>query len=275
MLEHWYYTHGGQTHGPIPTEEIKRLAVAGLLLPEDLLWPATGDRRSAVPAGAALDFSALAPPPGAVPDWLSDVQQAEQAAAETPGAMSAPLDWLEDIREIEESLRARRRPAEQAPLRAEPVPEEPAAKVPLAIPLAMPVARATPRPGQATPRAPAVSPESMGFNPETGQILDRQRFIQWQRAQQLQKQQEAQSVPPTASVYEAFLKARRDLHQWVDAEQNQPLIRAGNLEAVRRDPVVQGLVQAYQAYGETMLAKLWKHLELLVENRQKFLAARG
>jgi hypothetical protein len=115
----------------------------------------------------------------------------------------------------------------------------------------------------------------MGYNPETGQILDRQKFNQWQRAQQLRKQQEVQSAQPTVSVYEALLRARRDLHQWVDAEQNQDLIRAGNLDAIRGDSIVQGLVQSYQGYGPIMLDKLWKHLELLVENRRKFLAARG
>jgi hypothetical protein len=274
MLEHWYYTHGGQTHGPILTEEIKRLAVAGLLQPDDLLWPASGDRRSAVPACAAIDFSTLAPMPGAVPDWLSDVQKAEEAAALPPGETATPLDWLEDIREIEESLRARSQPPKKAPLWAEPVPGEPAAKVLPAIPIAIPVARAVPQPGRATPKAPAASLESTGFNPETGQILDRQKFDQWQRAQQLQRQREMQTQA-AGSVYDAFLKARKALHQWVDDEQNKGLILAGNLEAIRANPIVQELVLAYQGYGETMLAKLWKHLELLVDNRRKFLAARG
>jgi hypothetical protein len=319
MLEYWYYTHGGQTHGPIPTEDIKRLAVAGLLQPDDLLWPATGDRRSAVPACAALDFSTLVPAPVAVPNRLQDVEKAEQSAGHPPEvaagtpdwladvarserlpdrgagtpsgshgqrprlarrapippvAESVPLDWLEDIREIEESLRRRPRPRAASPLWVEPAAEEPPTVDLPAIPVALPVARAVPPPGQPPSKAPAPSPESMGFNPETGQILDRKKFDDWQREQQLQRQREAQTQP-VASVYDAFLNARRALHEWVDDEQNRDLILAGNMEAIRGNPIAAGLVLAYEGYGETMLTKLWKHLELLVDNRRKFLATRG
>src|SRR5262249_4038194 len=80
-----------------PTKDIKRLAVAGLLQPDDLLWPATGDRRSAVPACAALDFSTLAPAPAAVPDWLRDVERVEQGAAQPPTVSAGAPDWLADV----------------------------------------------------------------------------------------------------------------------------------------------------------------------------------
>ncbi len=34
----WYYAHDQQQLGPVSSAELKRLAVVGLLLPDDLVW---------------------------------------------------------------------------------------------------------------------------------------------------------------------------------------------------------------------------------------------
>jgi len=112
----------------------------------------------------------------------------------------------------------------------------------------------------------------MGFNPETGQILNAEVFARWQKAQQEKKDREL-AAQPEVTVYEVFLRARWALQDWVDAENNKPLIVSGSLDAIKQDPQVQQLVCTYQGYGDTMIDKLWKHFGFLVENRRKFYAA--
>ena len=115
----------------------------------------------------------------------------------------------------------------------------------------------------------------MGFNPETGQILDAAAYARWQRAQQEKRHQDAQLQPAGPSVYEVFLEARRSLQEWVDAAPNKPLIMTGNGAALRQHPQVAVLLAAYLGYGPTMLEKLGKHLDFLIENRRKFYVAFG
>jgi TM2 domain-containing membrane protein YozV len=38
MASEWYYSRHGERHGPISTGELKDLAAAGKLLPDDLVW---------------------------------------------------------------------------------------------------------------------------------------------------------------------------------------------------------------------------------------------
>ena len=98
MASRWYYTHEGQTHGPITGEEIRSRAVTGLLQPEDLVWPEEKDLRQGVVASAALDFAALRSGSASAPDWLSDVAKAEQEAIEGPRPPKGPLpERLDDI----------------------------------------------------------------------------------------------------------------------------------------------------------------------------------
>jgi hypothetical protein len=114
----------------------------------------------------------------------------------------------------------------------------------------------------------------MGFDPETGQILDAAKYAKWQKEQQRRREQEAQAQP-AVSVYEAFLIARTAFQEWVDAEANKPLIVSGDFEAIRRLPPIDNLLRRYQGYGSVMLDKLCKHLGFLVENRRKFYTAFG
>jgi hypothetical protein len=154
-----------------------------------------------------------------------------------------------------------------------PTPPQATAPTVIAAPLPAPAPPPAPAAAPVTP-APtaAATPEEMGFNPETGQVLNAEVFARWQRAQQEKKDREL-ATQPEVTVYEVFLRARWALQDWVDAEPNKPLIVAGNIDAIKQDPQVQQLVYTYQGYGETMIEKLWKHFGFLVENRRKFYAA--
>jgi hypothetical protein len=102
VSRNWFYTHDGQTHGPVTTDEIKRLAASHLLLPDDLLWPEGVDREQAVSAGAALDYATPLLPTAPRPDWLDDVLKAELSGIQLLPPSSIPMpDWLDDIRTVE------------------------------------------------------------------------------------------------------------------------------------------------------------------------------
>jgi hypothetical protein len=176
-----------------------------------------------------------------------------------PPLAEIPLDWLEDIRQIEESLRR---------------PPPPRTDAPAATAEALTAAPPTPLPAAPTPQPPAVSPEQCGYNPETGQILDPAAYALWQKAE-AQRRQDEREKQPTLSVAEAFLEAQWALHAWVDNDANKPLVARGDLEAIRQCPAIQELLQRYACYGPVMQEKLHKHLALLVENRQKFFQAFG
>jgi TM2 domain-containing membrane protein YozV len=49
MASEWYYSHGGQRLGPVSSEQLKDLAAAGKLGPDDLVWKEGMD--DWVPAG--------------------------------------------------------------------------------------------------------------------------------------------------------------------------------------------------------------------------------
>src|SRR5690348_5217606 len=100
MTDRWYYTHAGQTLGPVTADQLRQLAGTGQLEPADLIWPEGKDRSQATPAQAALHFAAsAAPPPPGAPDWLKDVRAAE---TKPPTAPQAKPDWLDDVRQAEQ-----------------------------------------------------------------------------------------------------------------------------------------------------------------------------
>jgi hypothetical protein len=127
--------------------------------------------------------------------------------------------------------------------------------------------RATPATEGLQPAAPPASPETTGYDPDTGQVLDAAKYAQWRREQLLVKEQ------PAMTVYEAFLTARKSLQEWVDAESNKPLVQTGDIATIQQAPAVIELVQTYKGYGPTMVEKLSKHLDFLVDNRRQFYAA--
>jgi hypothetical protein len=215
-----------------------------------------------------------------LPDWMQDLRQrkipptslpkdipllrdsfppSSGPSAPVPPLAEIPLDWLEDIRQIEESLR---RPP-------------PRKDVPAATAEALSPAPPAPLPVSPSPTPPpAVSPEQSGYNPETGQIVDPAAYALWQKAE-AQRRQEEREKQPTLPVAEAFLEAQRALQAWVDHDANKPLVIRGDLDTIRQCPALQELLKRYLCYGRVMQEKLNKHLALLVENRQKFFQAFG
>lgn len=95
----WYYSHDNMTHGPFTAEQIKAHAARKMLLESDWIWQGDDNRKDAVPAAAALDFSRLPAVASPIPDWLADV-----ADVATKGPAPGPLpsdelpEWLEDLR---------------------------------------------------------------------------------------------------------------------------------------------------------------------------------
>jgi serine/threonine protein phosphatase PrpC len=125
MSDRWFYTHAGQTLGPVTAEQLRQLAASGRLAPNDPIWPEGGQQSGAVPAQVAIDFAAPArptprpggtgvspvepPPPQNKPDWLDDVRTAAASPPPPPvqgaakgGTPPARPDWLEDVRAAEE-----------------------------------------------------------------------------------------------------------------------------------------------------------------------------
>lgn len=99
MTDRWFYTHGGQTLGPVTAAQLRQLAGSGRLAPNDLIWPEGRQRNEAVPAHAAVDFQTPAAPLANKPDWLDDLRAA--APIEKKAAEPAGPDWLEDVRAAE------------------------------------------------------------------------------------------------------------------------------------------------------------------------------
>ncbi len=126
MIDRWYYTHAGQTFGPVETARLRQLAAAGQLSPTDLIWPDGRDRSEAIEAQAALDFSTPAAPLPNKPDWLDDLRAVETKKPAAPPKTKP--DWLEDVRAAEEEEQAfltLEFDAEPSPAEAEPVEVEP------------------------------------------------------------------------------------------------------------------------------------------------------
>ncbi len=68
MANEWYYTESGARHGPVSTDELKRLAAGGLLAPTDLIWkPGMSEWTPASRAKELFTRDAVPPelPPGA------------------------------------------------------------------------------------------------------------------------------------------------------------------------------------------------------------------
>lgn len=248
MSDLWFFTHAGLTCGPVPAGKLDELIAKGLLRDEEQVWLEGIDVQISVQSYRDVNRGGSLPtlvgalrqsgPPrvSPAPDWLADVRAAERLAASSP---TIPLRGQDGLTSLPPDWLEDIRQIEQSRPRPAPAPAKPSS------------ARAT------------------GFDADTGMILDAIVFIQWQREQQRQRQEELARQPAVA-IGEAFLAARRVMQGWVDSEATKPLILSGNLDAVRRALTMQGVLDAYRGYGPVMQEKLMKHLEFLVENRRKF-----
>src|SRR5262245_3959390 len=75
MASEWYYSHEGQRHGPVSSEQLRELVATGKLRPDDLIWKEGMDNW--MPAGKAKKLfpadAATAQAPASVPTRVGDV----------------------------------------------------------------------------------------------------------------------------------------------------------------------------------------------------------
>jgi hypothetical protein len=98
MKNNWFYSTKGRVHGPCSEDELRQRVGAGLLEPDDPIWPAESDRGHSVPAGAAIPFPATpTSAPAAAPDWLMDVEEQRGPIEQDWPDLGIP-DWINDLR---------------------------------------------------------------------------------------------------------------------------------------------------------------------------------
>jgi hypothetical protein len=128
MFDKWFYIHLGKMCGPVTADELNELAGTGGLDEKDLIWRVEASPKDAVRAGKHLIFflaggtpkpppveespplaAPVAPdlpaPPAPTPSWLSELAEIADAKPEAPAA--SPLDWLQDVRNAEQSSKRR------------------------------------------------------------------------------------------------------------------------------------------------------------------------
>jgi len=277
LSQNWYFRNRQQTWGPFSSPEIKNLAAAGLLQPDDLIWSEEGDSRKAVEARAVLAFNSLQRVAVPAPDWLDDVQD-EQGPVPIRWNTHAIPDWIEDVGRWENIDPLSVKQPSALPTTAEAEPELTGASTdeirgvesenerPLIAANQNEVR--SPSPENAVVQARTTVITLTGFDPQSGQILDADRFRKWQREQNQQADRRL-----AKSLQEVFFEARRAVEAWVDAEANRNLIITGDPGSIRRDVELQESINRYANYGSVMLARLWTHLEFMVENRRSFYQA--
>ena len=232
----WCYSHDGETLGPFSTAELKERAAAGTLRRDDMLWPEGADPHGAVAAADVLDWPAAPSPPPALPDWLDDIRAADAGVA-PPTRSAGPdfPDWLADVRRAEgESVTPAPRPPKAA--------DEVAAEFLLSEPPGADERVPVPAPPQGPPLAQPALPPRPG-------------------------PQAAPAAAPTDPPDVALRRAMKEVHHWVDHDENRSLVLRGSMEAIRRDAGFQELLARYQGYDPELAHKLWQYLWFLVENR--------
>lgn len=305
MFTRWYYRHGGKLLGPMAVAQAIRAAAAGELLPADPLWPEEFDPDMAFPASATIDFSKLRrqPPPvtkpaapeTGVPDWLADVEQVEELDKRPPAPPTAAVpDWVDELEDAEHFIvrvkptpppapRPIPRPVVLTPVQPavppQPTVPPPAVPPPTAVPAkTAPVTKTTTTtktelpPAAPKPAAADAQANETGFDAETGQVLDVEKFKRWQK-QAAQAPASASSAPAGETVYEVYRRGRRNLEEWVDQPHLRPLIASAPLDDIKKDAGLQAILQAFEPHGRDMIDKLLKHLDFIVGNRRQFYAS--
>ena len=86
----WYYARGGQRYGPVEQAELQRLAAAGQLVANDLVW--RSGLPDWLPAGQTPELASLfrpsAPPPYVPP--IPSYAFADRASIPCAGTISTP-----------------------------------------------------------------------------------------------------------------------------------------------------------------------------------------
>jgi hypothetical protein len=95
MSEGWFYLREGRQQGPVPLEELRRLAAAGELQPVDVAWPEGGAPRPVGELPAAVGGGEEV---GGWPAWLDDVRRAEEGRRWPAAAPEELPAWVEDFR---------------------------------------------------------------------------------------------------------------------------------------------------------------------------------
>jgi hypothetical protein len=287
VASRWYYESNGQTFGPFSVDQIQARATAGNIQTEDLLWPEGGDRREAVQARAAINFTALERSAPSLPDWLEDVRQAAQGEVlPTPPSSQGLPDWLKDVEataapgRVEGLRRHEPRPPQEVTSRPAALVEltapRPAGDLPLATPVENPEEVAArfllsePLPAVDPGRTLAPVPRATPVTGKPG--LDPPRPAPPPSEHQRQRR-EGVAAPSTATLPEIFRRAKREIQDWVDQDQNRAVVVRGDREAMRRDDGLQDVLHRYQGYGPEVADKLLRHLEFVVENRRQYYAA--
>lgn len=312
MSQEWYCTRDDVTRGPFSEEEIKDQFNRKLLLESDWLWRDRGGRKDAVLAASFLDSQssqARSAIPDWLGDVAMAESTGPQPA---PVASDQTPEWLEDLRLwIALDLCVPGRQASDPTLvgtipdwlRAWLIPDKPKARHSPAVPV-MPVDAPVSSPHSGTPTmsperarpaglqvgrssSPAetiassslpTSPlvenvrQESGFDLETGQILDPEKFAKWKQ-QQAQSSSTGQLAVSNASLFEVFRKARIAIEAWVDNEANRACMMKASPEEIRERSDIQAIFHEYAAYGEDMEKKLARHLEFMVENRRSYYKA--
>jgi hypothetical protein len=218
----------------------------------------------------------------AVPDWLSDIETTPTSPLKpAPAANHESPEWLEDLRlwvglEMSRPVNvvAAESPSQVGAvpdwLASWSVPETP--KKPTAPPTvaAPPVPAApAPTPGPVTV-SPVVDPrveemrQTNGFDPETGQILDAEKFQRW-------KQGRSQTTTVNnGTLLEVFRKARFAIESWVDDDANRATVMHGEMNEIKRQPKIVAILKEYAGYGQALQDRLLQHLEFMVSNHRKY-----
>ncbi len=77
------------------------------------------------------------------------------------------------------------------------------------------------------------------------------------------------------TLLEVFRKARILIESWVDDDKNRLRILHADLSEIKKHPEVCSLLQQFANHGPTMVNKLERHLEFMIENRRKYYQAGG
>jgi len=152
-----------------------------------------------------LSPDALAPAEAAsLPGWLEEMLAAEKRETSVRAVSAVPASQPDDLSTTLDVELLADAPGTAAP--GPPVPEV----------------------GPAPQMTPPPATEAMGFDPETGRVVDAQKMQQWQ---QLQSQKETIVQFPVQSPYEVYRRARKELEEWIDQDARRDLIMADDERA--------------------------------------------